>query len=350
MTTARTIISLRVSVPVLSVQIVVVDPSVSTDDSLRTITFRFAIRWVPSDSTTVVIAVRPSGTAATASDTASSSTSTTSVSVRSSSSTRIVALMTSAMAITAMPSSLPTRSSSFCSGVAALSADSSDRAIFPISVAAPVAVTIARPRPAAIEVPLKTMFTWSPTPASPSSAPRDFDTGVLSPVRADSAARSAIDSSTRASAAIVSPSSRSRTSPGTSSAVGVIRCSPSRRTRAFGADIATSAASACSARLSWMKPSAAFSSTIARMVIASYGIGLSRSIHQATRETTVASSRSRVRTSRNCARKRRQAGSGAAAGSSFLPCSTSRGSTSADERPRWASEPSAATTSAAPRR
>ena len=85
MTTVRTVISFRVSVPVLSEQIVVVEPRVSTEESLRTITFRRAMRCVPSDSTIVVIAVSPSGTAATASDTASSSTSTRSASERSSS-------------------------------------------------------------------------------------------------------------------------------------------------------------------------------------------------------------------------------------------------------------------------
>ena len=92
-TIARTVIWFFVSVPVLSEQMVVVEPSVSTDESLRTITFRFAIRCVPSESTMVVIAVRPSGTAATASETASSRTSTSSVSFRGCSTKRMVALI-----------------------------------------------------------------------------------------------------------------------------------------------------------------------------------------------------------------------------------------------------------------
>ena len=268
-TTVRTVISFRVSVPVLSEQIVVVEPRVSTDESLRTITLRSAMRCVPSDSTMVVIAVSPSGTAATASETASSSTSTSSVSDRRSCTTRMVTLITMAMAITAMPSSLPVRSSSLCSGVATSSVAWSEPAILPISVAGPVAVTSARPRPAAIAVPLKTMLVRSAIPVSPSSGALFLETGVLSPVRADSATRSAIDSSTLASAGMVSPSSRSRTSPGTSSVAGTTRCCPSRSTRAVGAVMASSAATACSARLSCTKPSTPFRITIARMVSAS---------------------------------------------------------------------------------
>ena len=120
----------------------------------------------------------------------------------------------------------------------------------PSSVAAPVAVTIARPRPAATAVPLKTMLRWSPMPTSASSGALSLETAVLSPVSADSATRSAIDSSTRPSAGMVSPSSISRMSPGTTSAVGTICGCPSRSTLAFGEDIALSAATACSARFS----------------------------------------------------------------------------------------------------
>ena len=68
----RTTISFRVSVPVLSVQMKVVDPSVSTAWSRRTIALRLAMRRTPSDSETVTIAGRPSGIAATASEIATS--------------------------------------------------------------------------------------------------------------------------------------------------------------------------------------------------------------------------------------------------------------------------------------
>ena len=64
-----------VSVPVLSVQMTVALPSVSTAGSLRMRTWRAAIRWTPIASAMVTIAGSPSGTAATASDTADMNTS-----------------------------------------------------------------------------------------------------------------------------------------------------------------------------------------------------------------------------------------------------------------------------------
>ena len=56
--------------PVLSLQMTVVQPSVSTDASLRTMAFFFAILRVPSARQVVMTAGRPSGMAATASATA----------------------------------------------------------------------------------------------------------------------------------------------------------------------------------------------------------------------------------------------------------------------------------------
>jgi len=70
--TSRTVISFCVSVPVLSVQMTVAAPSVSTAASLRMMAPRFAIRCIPSASVIVVIAGSPSGIAATARLTASS--------------------------------------------------------------------------------------------------------------------------------------------------------------------------------------------------------------------------------------------------------------------------------------
>ena len=69
------VIWFNVSVPVLSLQMTVVDPRVSTEASCLTIALRFAIRCAPTARVTVTTAGRPSGIAATASATASSSTS-----------------------------------------------------------------------------------------------------------------------------------------------------------------------------------------------------------------------------------------------------------------------------------
>jgi len=55
-----------VSVPVLSVQITVTEPSVSTASSLFTSPFRLRILRIPNTNITVTAMSRPSGTAATA--------------------------------------------------------------------------------------------------------------------------------------------------------------------------------------------------------------------------------------------------------------------------------------------
>ena len=55
-----------VRVPVLSDAMISVEPRVSTAGNLRIMAFRLAKTWVPSDRTTVTIAGRPSGIAATA--------------------------------------------------------------------------------------------------------------------------------------------------------------------------------------------------------------------------------------------------------------------------------------------
>jgi len=68
--TFETLIWLVVSVPVLSEQMTLVAPSVSTLGSERTMAFLRAMRDAPSDRHVVMTAGRPSGMAATASETA----------------------------------------------------------------------------------------------------------------------------------------------------------------------------------------------------------------------------------------------------------------------------------------
>ena len=69
-TSLTAVISFSVSVPVLSEQITVVQPSVSTDGSLRTMALRLTIWRVPSARHVVTTAGSPSGMAATPSATA----------------------------------------------------------------------------------------------------------------------------------------------------------------------------------------------------------------------------------------------------------------------------------------
>ena len=65
-----TVILFSVSVPVLSLQITVALPKVSTEGSLRISAFCFAIRCTPSAMTMVAVAGSPSGMMEIASDTA----------------------------------------------------------------------------------------------------------------------------------------------------------------------------------------------------------------------------------------------------------------------------------------
>jgi hypothetical protein len=146
-TTRRTVISFRVSVPVLSEAMISAEPSVSTAARWRMMAFRRAMRCTPRESTAVTTAGSPSGTAATASATPRMSTSKIARALRTSSIRRIVATITTAIATTIRPSNRPTRSSSRCSGVVSSGACFSMPAMRPISVRIPVPVTTARPRP-----------------------------------------------------------------------------------------------------------------------------------------------------------------------------------------------------------
>ena len=347
-TIARTVISLRVSVPVLSDAITVAAPRVSTAESLRTIALRRAMRRTPTASTAVTMA-GIFGTAATPSATPSSRTSVSASRPRTRCTSTMVPIIAMAMQTTTAPSTLPTWSSSRCSGVVSFAVDPSIPATRPISVRIPVATTTARPRPYVTVVPLNSMSTRSASAVSVGSASTHLSMGTLSPVSEASAARSAVDSITRASAGTVSPSSSSRTSPTTSSRAGMRRRSPSRTTVASAADIERRAATACSARDSCTKPSVALRSTIAMMAIASYGRAASRSAIQSESEIAVAARSSRTSTLRNCARKRRHAGIGGSAASSFGPSRAKSRCASASASPRAPSESSIASTARAGR-
>ena len=148
------VISFRVSVPVLSEAMTEAEPRVSTECSSLTTALRLAMFWTPMARTTDRMAGSPSGTAATASETPSSRTETSPLSESTPLTMMIVAITTTAMAITVMPSSLLTPAISRCSGVGASSAAASIPAIAPTSVSIAVPVTTARPTPRATAVPL----------------------------------------------------------------------------------------------------------------------------------------------------------------------------------------------------
>jgi hypothetical protein len=153
-TTRWIVISLRVRVPVLSVQMTDAEPRASTALSFFTSAWRFAMRWTPIASTTERMVGSPSGTAATASETPSSSTTTRPLGEVMPSTRMTVIITTRAMITTMMPRVLPMRLISFCSGVGSSTVASIISAIAPTSVDIPVPVMTARPTPWTTAVPL----------------------------------------------------------------------------------------------------------------------------------------------------------------------------------------------------
>ena len=145
-----TVILFCVRVPVLSEQMTCVQPRVSTAESLRMIALCWLIFVTPMDSTMVTTAARPSGMAATASDTATMKVFSTrgTLSKKPMPCFSHVTPNTRAQITMQMTeSTLDSSSSFFWSGVSSSVARDSASAIFPISVPMPVATTTARPRP-----------------------------------------------------------------------------------------------------------------------------------------------------------------------------------------------------------
>ena len=225
----------------MSEQITPAHPRVSTAGSFFTMAPRAAIRPTPRASTMVTMAGRPSGMAATASDTA----------VRNISSIRFPWIKPTPNMTAHTDRHRKDRvreiSPIFCwRGVSVPSSPRSSPAMCPIWVSIPVAHTRAVPRPAVMRVPEMTMLVQSPrgAPSARASAGA-FSTGMDSPVMADSSAWMRLHSRIRASAGTRSPASRRITSPGTSWAAGSFTGRPPRRTVAWGADSLRSSSRAC---------------------------------------------------------------------------------------------------------
>ena len=134
-------------VPVLSLQMTVALPRVSTAGSRRTTARAAAIRRTPIASTAVTIAGRPSGMAATARATPNRNMLTSTEAERIPSSITPETATTTQMASTRTPSWRPTLASSRWSGVASSVAPWSMEAMPPMAVSMPVATTTAVPRP-----------------------------------------------------------------------------------------------------------------------------------------------------------------------------------------------------------
>ncbi len=137
-----TVIWFWVKVPVLSEQITVVEPSVSTDDRRRISAWRAIISRMPNARVTVTTAGKPSGTAATARLTAMMN-----ISSGGTPRSQPTRKTTPQMANVPQPSAFPSWFNRLCSGVSSCCTDCSIVAISPICVSMPVLTTAPRPRP-----------------------------------------------------------------------------------------------------------------------------------------------------------------------------------------------------------
>ena len=199
----ETIISFIVRVPVLSVLIALVAPSVSTSVRFFTTARASASCLAPSDSRPDTNAGMPVGIAEIAIAVPSRIRSW-NLSPRISPTTMMKA--TALHAIT--PSTLVSESSSFWSGERTRLTDVSIVAMRPISVSMPVAVTTIEPVPRVTDVFWKSMLERSPSATSPAgSTEASFATGALSPVSAASCASSVAERMRRPSAGTMSPAS-----------------------------------------------------------------------------------------------------------------------------------------------
>ncbi len=215
---AFTVISFMVRVPVLSEQITVIAPSVSTVGSLRIIAFCLAMVCTPSERMIEMIAGKPSGTEATArliSESISSESAISRNSKLKTNSAAIIARMIRKMA-------LPSLSICTSNGVRWGSISDIIWLMCPNSVAPPVATTSPFPPPELTVVPENSRLVLSPSGKSPVSASVPFSTTVDSPVRIASSTRRLWASITRRSAGMRSPARITTTSPGTSAVVGSV--------------------------------------------------------------------------------------------------------------------------------
>ncbi len=224
-----TVISFCVSVPVLSEQITVVQPSVSTADRRFTRACSFAIRCTAIASESVTVGKSPSGMNATIIPSAKMNACANGCFTKNIAETK----KTMPMPIAMKEICFVSVSSSLCRGLCSSFIVCVRFAIFPNSVCIPMDTTTAFAVPLATFVPAKTKFGISkrdrPSFKAGSCVLR---TGVDSPVSVDWFTCKSLVSKRRASAEILSPSSISMMSPGTRSSAEICCSCPSRMTRA----------------------------------------------------------------------------------------------------------------------
>ena len=249
-----------VRVPVLSVQMTVVAPRVSTAARSLTRALRFAMRHTPLAMAMVATIGSPSGIEATARAMPVSI-------IRKISRPPAMPIAPTSAAtprlthISQRPSSL----SLFSMGVVSSTISWTREEIVPSSVLMPVPVTTASPDPLVKAVPLKSMLARSARGTSSGRISDDFATGRDSPVSDDSSACSFEPARIRRSAVMMSPPSRMMISPGTRSWAGISMTIPLRRTLELTAPSLRSASIERFPLSSVTKPMAAFIKITATM-------------------------------------------------------------------------------------
>ena len=320
-------IRFSVRVPVLSVQITEVDPRVSTALSRLTRAPRRAISRTPTASARVIVGSSPSGTLATSSPIAKlAAAATPSPAARPIGKNAIPApTATNAISVVA-------RLTWCSSGLSLCSARWLSAAIRPSSVPIPVAVTRASASPPVQAVPLNTTSAACSSGRLGSAGQAERVTGTDSPVSVDMST-SRVPVIRRASAQMLSPSSISRTSPGTSSRASITWRVPSRRTLACLGRNAASASTAFSACISCANANPAFSRITAAIATANRGVPLAQASTAATASSTASGWVNCAASSPGQRRPPRRA-------SSFGPDTSSRRAASRPDRPSGAARKS----------
>ena len=249
-----------VSVPVLSVNSIVILPRSSMLTRRFTSTFLRARRREPVERLTVTIAGRSCGVRpiAIASENKSASMN-----------GRCRITLIAKIDTVSTPATRTRRNENFRNPTwNAVSPGRSPRptAIRPNAVCIPVRTTTPRALPERTTVPISA----HDCPLLPGSV--TLSTGIDSPVKTASSHSSSVTVSKRRSAGTMSPTDICTTSPGTSATTSTRCATPSRTTNAVWRICACSAATACSERNSFTKPRPTDKLTITPMITASVGL------------------------------------------------------------------------------
>ena len=307
--TSTTIIWFWVRVPVLSVQMNVVEPSVSTASRCRTRALRAAMRWAPTASDIVTVGSSPQGTTATVTPTAKRNPSEAAVPVISAAAKNTTPTATATAAMIR-----ETRSSSSRNGLRGGRCSWLRPAMPASRVPEPVATTVACASPSTTKQPAKTV------------PPGDGCSGTLSPVSAELSTARAWTTSSRTSADTRSPSPSSTRSPRTSSSAAISVGCPSRTTVARRGSRSRSRSAAWAARSSWMKANTPLRTITTKTATPSWG-------RPAMKASAPATQKSRAKKWTISARSRRHAGVTGGTGSRLGPSVARRAAASPAVRP-----------------